>query len=248
MKGWKMFSLWAGLSSSYANAVTFLTSTGESEKVDSNGFYLNDRLDGSCNVHGSILNDTPRIAKNLLSEVKEFETQLQNELENGNKTEVLKSLIGHIRDTSGSVEVNGIEFVVKESFPNGSCCRLTDKDGNTYFTDLFNFSFGHDRKGAESLYVQWGHKQPIPVWNIPTWNKTMLDPTARGSWCSLKLRGLDLPKDAVVGYISDEKCLVTLVFDAKNTGGVASYIIGDKEVEEKIDICWTEAVMSMGDS
>eukprot|EP00922_Rhytidocystis_sp_ex-Travisia-forbesii_P067264 GHVS01100043.1.p1 GENE.GHVS01100043.1~~GHVS01100043.1.p1 ORF type:complete len:138 (+),score=5.64 GHVS01100043.1:360-773(+) len=133
MKVWKMFSLWAGLSSSYANAVTFLGSHGEGV-VDWKGFSdiydMNNLLDGKCNVHGSILNDTQQISRNLLSIVRGLETKLQKDLDNGQKDSKLKAIWTLFSDnlltpSENLGKLKEITFFVTENFPNGSYCLLT---------------------------------------------------------------------------------------------------------------------------
>eukprot|EP00922_Rhytidocystis_sp_ex-Travisia-forbesii_P036150 GHVS01053636.1.p1 GENE.GHVS01053636.1~~GHVS01053636.1.p1 ORF type:complete len:412 (+),score=31.60 GHVS01053636.1:100-1335(+) len=249
MKGWKKFSLWAGLSSSYANAVTFLYNSVEVSTGLLNYYDMNDMLDGKCNIHGSILNPTEEFPRNLLSEVRDIERELQKDLKNRPDLKlqaVWDSLLSHPpgvfrQDTLENLET--ITFWVTKTFPKVNYCRLTDKHWKTHFTNTFDFTLGRTKKGP-TVNIKWPDEKSITSVVFPARNDAMLDVVARGAWCSLKLRGLDLPRDAVVGYISDENCLVTVVFDANinDVGELvvrnnnASYMIGDEGVKRTIDI------------
>eukprot|EP00922_Rhytidocystis_sp_ex-Travisia-forbesii_P036148 GHVS01053634.1.p1 GENE.GHVS01053634.1~~GHVS01053634.1.p1 ORF type:complete len:406 (+),score=26.12 GHVS01053634.1:100-1317(+) len=259
MKGWKKFSLWAGLSSSYANAVTFLSNGMEVSKALSKDSDMNDLLDGKCNIHGSILNSTEEFPRTLLSMVRSLETKLQTDLDNGRDLKlqaVWNSLLSHTpgdfrQDTLGNLET--ITFLVTESFPKGSSCRLTDKDGKKYLTIPFDFTLGRTKK-ITTVNIKWPGAKSIPVGRVAQKSDASLDHVARGGWCSLKLRGLELPEEAVVGFIPDKDCFVTVVFDANVTDGElvvrnnhAFYMItksdGEIEVKREIDIGAKESAL-----
>eukprot|EP00922_Rhytidocystis_sp_ex-Travisia-forbesii_P067255 GHVS01100030.1.p1 GENE.GHVS01100030.1~~GHVS01100030.1.p1 ORF type:complete len:273 (+),score=41.52 GHVS01100030.1:422-1240(+) len=108
----------------------------------------------------------------------------------------------------------------------------------------FDGNISYALSGENTVNINWAKKSAVPVWHVPPPNDAPLDGVARGSWCSLKLRGVDLPEEAVVGFILEKNCFVTVVFDAHITDGelvvgkgAASYMICVEEAAtETMDI------------